>query len=63
MTVKLTDSTICDDEGCCTTQGLLLGAAGNDRGAALSKVGAKLTKLGLAREIESKSGSADLATR
>jgi hypothetical protein len=50
--------TTCDDERRGTTQGPLLVGAGNDiKGAALSKVSAKLVKLGLACEIEAKSGA------
>ena len=49
--------TTCDDERRGTTQDRCLSAPATIKGAALSKVSAKLAKLGVAREIEAKSGA------
>jgi hypothetical protein len=49
--------TTCDDEDWGTTQGPLLVGTGNDQGRALGKIGVKLAKLGLAREIGAKAGA------
>ena len=57
MTVKLTDAQLVMMSAAAQRKDRCLSAAATIRGAALSKVTAKLTKLGLVREIEAKPGA------
>jgi hypothetical protein len=57
MTVKLTDAQFVMMRAAAQRKDRCLSPLETIKGAALSKVGVKLTKLGLAREIESKSGA------
>ena len=57
MSVKLTDAQLVMMSAAAQRKDRCLSAAATIRGAALSKVTAKLTKLGLVREIEAKPGA------
>jgi len=58
MSVKLTDAQLVMMSAAAQRKDRCLSAPATIRGAALSKVTAKLTKLGLVREIEAKAGAA-----
>jgi hypothetical protein len=57
MSVKLTDAQLAMMSGAAQRKDRCLSAPATIKGAALSKVSAKLTKLGLVREIEAKPGA------
>ena len=57
MSVKLTDAQLVMMSAAAQRKDRCLSAPATIKGAALSKVGVKLTKLGLAREIEAKPGA------
>jgi hypothetical protein len=57
MSVKLTDAQLVMMSAALQRKDRCLSAPATIKGAALSKVTAKLTKLGLAREIEAKAGA------
>src|ERR1700683_5179579 len=57
MSVKLTDAQLAMMSAAAQRKDRCLSAPATIRGAALSKVSAKLTKLGLVREIEAKPGA------
>jgi uncharacterized protein DUF3489 len=57
MSVKLTDAQLVMMSAAAQRKDRCLSAPATIKGAALSKVGAKLAKLGLAREIEAKPGA------
>jgi hypothetical protein len=57
MSVKLTDAQLVMMSAAAERQDRCLSAPATIKGAALSKVGVKLAKLGLAREIEAKPGA------
>jgi len=56
MSVKLTDAQVVMISAAAERKDRCLSASATIKGAALSKVGVKLTKLGLAREVEAKRG-------
>ena len=57
MSVKLTDAQLVMMSAAAQRKDRCLSAPATIKGAALSKVSAKLVKLGLAREIEAKPGA------
>src|ERR1700684_4442190 len=57
MSVKLTDAQLVMMSAAAERKNRCLSAPATIKGAALSKVGVKLAKLGLAREIEAKPGA------
>ena len=57
MSVKLTDAQLVMMSAAAERKNRCLSAPATIKGAALSKVGVKLAKLGLAREIEAKAGA------
>src|ERR1700680_4451151 len=57
MSVKLTDAQLVMMSAAAQRKDRCLSAPATIKGAALSKVGVKLAKLGLAREIEAKPGA------
>jgi hypothetical protein len=57
MSVKLTDAQLAMMSAAAQRKDRCLSAPATIKGAALSKVGVKLAKLGLAREIEAKPGA------
>ena len=57
MSVKLTDAQLVMMSAAAQRTDRCLSAPGTIKGAALRKVGDKLTKLGLVREIEAKAGA------
>jgi hypothetical protein len=63
MSVKLTDTQLMMMSAAAQRKDRCLSAPATIKGAALSKVGVKLAKLGLARESRGETGSADLAPR
>jgi hypothetical protein len=63
MSVKLTNAQLLMMSGAAQREDRCLSAPATIKGATLSKIGVKLAKLGLAREIGAKAGAADLAPR
>ncbi len=63
MSVKLTDAQVVMMSAAGQRKDHCLSAPAIIKGAALKKVGVKLEKLGLAREIEAETWSPDLAPR